>query len=62
VFVMDSTARSRADIERGVDSTVLEVSRDEPMLGDGTPIGVWAATKLATAPGDGGRSTAPATP
>ncbi|MDZ5441672.1 DUF4331 family protein [Micromonospora sp. 4G57] len=31
-----------------VDSIVLEVSRDEPMLGDGTRIGVWAATKLAT--------------
>ncbi|MGK5741168.1 DUF4331 family protein [Micromonospora sp. URMC 103] len=31
-----------------VDSIVLEVSRDEPMLPDGMKIGVWAATKLAT--------------
>ncbi|SCL62415.1 DUF4331 family protein [Micromonospora chersina] len=31
-----------------VDSIVLEVSRDAPMLRVGTRIGVWAATKLAT--------------
>ncbi|MEV1327975.1 DUF4331 family protein [Micromonospora costi] len=31
-----------------VESIVLEVSRDEPMLRDGTRLGVWAATKLAT--------------
>jgi hypothetical protein len=31
-----------------VDSIVLEIAKDEPMLPEGTTIGVWAATKLAT--------------
>ncbi|WP_431877596.1 DUF4331 family protein [Micromonospora marina] len=31
-----------------VDSIVLEIVNGEPMLPDGTTIGVWAATKLAT--------------
>ncbi|MBQ0901523.1 DUF4331 family protein [Micromonospora sp. U21] len=31
-----------------VESIVLEVSQDEPMLRDGTQIGVWCTTKLAT--------------
>ncbi|SIN41597.1 DUF4331 family protein [Micromonospora cremea] len=31
-----------------VESIVLEVSQDEPMLRDGTRIGVWCTTKLAT--------------
>ncbi|RKN15054.1 DUF4331 domain-containing protein [Micromonospora musae] len=31
-----------------VDSIVLEMSRDEPMLPDGTQIGVWCRTMLAT--------------
>ncbi|SCE71814.1 protein of unknown function [Micromonospora coriariae] len=31
-----------------VESIVLEVSQDEPLLRDGTQIGVWCTTKLAT--------------
>ena len=31
-----------------VESIVLEISKDDPMLPDGTVIGVWCGTKLAT--------------
>ncbi|GAB3957226.1 hypothetical protein GCM10027614_72110 [Micromonospora vulcania] len=44
-----------------VESIVLEVSHDEPLLRDGTEIGVWCRTMLATDAGGGDRSTAPGT-
>ena len=42
-----------------VDSIVLEVPHTHPQLRPGARTGVWAATKLATDAGGGGRSTGP---